>query len=393
VAQITEGLRLATSGSLVYLPLEGKIGIAGFGLSELYNFGVIAGPSTRAQIVWNTEIGGWNVVIADDFQILLGSYSDGIRNDQVLFDGGTFSEESRAGRYAFRAPGSNVSGGNQGDRFGLNRQGDREFNGDFVVFSNTISAETDRLLPGTVRLRVQVYHEDLWYNQGNRGLPSLREGATVSLRAERENMRFKPYAIYEAFRTDFAQGFQQIIRLGVAGPITEQLDFRAEAGYYYGGFGQEGGLWLVELRHTAGPYTRESLTYARSFSYFHDEINEGVEYNIHQVLGPRLSGDAYLARYRVEDLLDDLRTRDEWRAGLRLTLLAGPKTTVRLTGEYALIDPDETEAWTGRVEIGYKFSDTISAQFLYQYQQSSSAFSGFNYKENLFYLSLTKYFE
>jgi len=389
VAQLTEGLRLATSGSLVYLPLEGKAGIAGFALTDLYSFGVLAGPSTRAQLAWETQIGGWNVVFADEFRITLGTYSDSVRNDYELFDGQRFDEESRAGRYSFSA-------GSSSRNTGRNRHDQDEFRTDIVVFSNTISAETYRLIPGSIRLQARVYREDLWYNQGNRGLPGLREGAFIRLASERENTRFKPFISYEAFRSDRNDGFQSIFRLGIDGPITEQLRLHAEGGYYFGGGESSGYLWTVSLDHTVGPYTRQSLIYTRNFDSFHEEISQGWGYNIRQILGPKLYADAYLYDLTIEDSEGgdfDGSSRDEFRAGLRLTLTAGPKTSIRLSGNYSLIEPDHTETWTARLDIGYNFTDTLLLHFLYQYQESISQIQDENYRENLFFLSLTKYFQ
>ena len=388
VAQLTEGLHLATSGSLVFLPLEGEGGIAGFALTDLYAFGVLAGPSTRAQIAWETQIGGWNVVFSDEFRISLGTYSDNVRNDYELFEGSRFDGESRAGRYSF-------SSGNGSRGGGGNRRDQTDFRTDFVVFSNTVSAETHRLLPGSIRLQARIYREDLWYNQGNRGLPSLREGGFIKLASERDNTRFKPFISYEAFRSDRNDAFQNIFRAGIDGPITNQIHLHAEGGYYFGREDDSGYLWNVSLNHVVGPYTQQSLIYARTFDSFHEEISQGVGYNLRQILGPKLSADAYVYDLTVEDSTGsdfERNSREEFRAGVRLTLTAGPKTTVRLSGNYSLIDPDHTETWTGRFDIGYNFTDTLLAHFLYQYQQSTSRDENENYRENLMFLSVTKYF-
>jgi hypothetical protein len=390
IAQITESVRLATSGTFVYFPIEGKAGVTGFGLSDVYDFGLAAGPLAHAQLVWDTQIGGWHVVFADNFLIQEGIFSDDIRSNTVLFEGGRFDENSRAGRYVFLPPQGN-SFRNQEN----NNRNDLTFRNTPLVFSNSISATADRLLPGTVRLQLQAYHEDLWYNQGNRGLPSLRDGASLLIASERENMRFKPYFRYDAVFTDEFSDVQSVFRLGVSGPITNQLWLRAEAGYYTGGLGNNGALWDVQLTHVAGPYTQESLSYVRQFNYFHDEIVEGVGYNVQQILGPKLTLNAFLYRLSIQELgVDsDNFTRDETLAALSLTYAMGPKTTFRATAEYATIDPDQTTAWTGRMELGYNFTDTLLLHLLYQYQKSSSSLNfNQNYTENLFFLSLTKYF-
>ncbi len=394
VAQLTETLQLATSGTLVYLPFQGRAGVVGLGLTDFYDFGLQSGPIAHAQLTWNTEIGGWNVVFSDDFEILEAIYSNDIRSNDVLFQGTNFNDEAVAGRYVLR-PEENDVFANAGSRNNGLNNGINFRNDNIVVFSNTVSAGVDRLLPGTIRLSAQVFRTDMWYNQGNRGLPELREGATISLISERENTRFKPYFIYEALRTDEFNDFQNIFRLGITGPITDQLHLQAEVGYYIGGLGDNGLLWHVELEHTAGPYTYESLIYSRGFDYFHDEIIEGIGYNIRQIFGPKLTGDAYAYRLRNQDYYSDgsVFTDSEWRFGIQFTYAMGPKTTVRLTGEYDSNDPDNTTAWLGRLEIGYNITNTLLLQFDYQYQQSKSELFQNNYTENLFFLSLTKYFE
>jgi hypothetical protein len=320
---------------------------------------------------------------------LAGVYSNDFRSDNVLFEGSHFNDQAVAGRYVLRPQ--------EGDVFqdaGPQSRRD-DFRNDVVIYSNTVSAGTERLLPGSIRLSALAYHEDLWYNQGNRGQPSLREGATVSLMDERENTRFKPYFIYEAMRTDEFDSVQHIFRLGIRGPITDQLYLLAEAGYFTGGFeGSDGALWRLELDHTAGPYTRESLTFSREFNYFHDELDDVLGYNLHQILSSKLSSDLYAYRIHVEDFFEDNHfSENQWRFGLRFTYVMGPKTTLRLTGEYFSGDFDNTEAWTGRAELGYNFTRTLLLQLTYQYQQSKSDSFSRNYTENLIYVSLTKYFE
>ena len=105
--------------------------------------------------------------------------------------------------------------------------------------------------------------------------------------------------------------------------------------------------------------------------------------------------DAYVYRLQLQDEYSDGNqlTQQEWRAGFRFTFNPGPKTTIRLTGEYDSEEPFQTQAVLGRFEAGYNFTDTLLLHFLYQYQKSTSQEFGLNYSENLFFLSLTKYFK
>ena len=385
IAQLTEGLRLAISGSLVYLPLQNEAGIAGFGLYAPYLLGFDDEPIVRSEITWNTIIGGWNVVFADDFRIGIGRFTNNVRDDAVLFGGGGFNGYDQAGRYVFR--------GQQDPIASSSRRSNERSNTDILYYSNVLSAQADRLIVGKTRLRVQASHENLWYNQGNRGLPNLRDQINVSLVSERENLRFKPFIIYQALKTDLQDSFEHIIRAGVDGPITDQLQLHAEAGYYYGN-NQDAFLWGLSLRHQAGPYTEESLFYGRAVSSFHDEINEIVGYNIRQIIGPKLIADAFFLRDDIRALNRDGFSRVEYRTGARLSISAGPRTNFILTGTYALVDSrlGQSTTLTGRVEATHYFTDTFLARLIYQYQQTDSDFRNQSYYENLVYFSLTKYF-
>ena len=250
IAQLTEGLRIAVSGSFVYLPLQNEAGIAGFGLYGPYFLGFDDEPIVRSEITWNTIIGGWNVVFADDFRIGIGRFTNNVRDDAVFFRGGGFDGFDQAGRDIFRGP--------EGAVGRTRRSRDQNSNLDVVYYSNIVSAQADRLIVAKTRLRVQASHENLWYNQGSRGLPKLRDQVTVSLVSERENLRFKPFVIYQALKTDLQNSFEQTVRAGLDGPITDQLQLHAEIGYYLGNH-RDALLWGISLRHQAGPYTEESL--------------------------------------------------------------------------------------------------------------------------------------
>ena len=388
VAQLTEGFRIATSGSYVYLPFEGKGGFTGFGLIAPYSLGLAATPVARTQLVWDTKIGGWDVTFADEFRIGLGRFSQSTRDDYVLFGGAGFDESDRAGNYVFGA-----SGRTREDR-DASRSDVTDV--DFNYYSNTISAATERLLPGSIRLRVRAAHEDLWYNQGRRGLPKLREEGSVHLESTHENLRFKPFLSYHVFRTDLRPWSQSLL-LGVNGPITDQLRFHGAAGIFHNGSnGANRLLWELELRHLAGPYTRQSLSYRQGLSDLYDELRQHWVYRLDQVLGPDLSADAFVSLGTIEDLDGISEKREEFRTGVRLAWQPGPKTRVRLSGIYSETDganDRHIEVWTGRLELGYHFNDTLLARLVYQYQTRDSNSEEDSYQENLVFLSLTKFLD
>jgi hypothetical protein len=330
-------------------------------------------------------------VFADDFQVGEAYFSNDFQSNDVLFSGFNTNDQAAVGRYELRP--------DEGFTFQDSNNDDRDrFRNDVVVITNTVSANVDRLLPDSIRLAVRVYHENFWYNQGNRGQPELRQdGVIVGLFSERENLRFKPYFIYEAYNSNEFDGIQNIFRLGVHGPITDQLQLLAEIGYSTGGIQNDSEvLWDVQLNHVAGPYTQEAFLWARQFNYFNDEIDDVLGFNVSQILGPKLEADAYVYRVLSEYSYQDgtQLNDDQWRLGVRLNYNLGPKTWLRLVGQYASSDLQGSIVWwSGRAELDYNFTDTLRMQLIYQYQQSNSQFFGDNYRENLIFISLTKYFE
>jgi hypothetical protein len=388
-AQLTEGLRIATSGNLVWLPFEGTFGVSGFGLVAPYTFGLEGIPAAESQIVWDTMIGGWNVVFEDDFRLGTGRFSVGSRDDFELFEGGQFDDADRAGRYVFRAPPRTQSGRRfAGDNTDL----------DIPVFSNVLSVTTERLFPGPIRLRVRAFHENLWYNQGQRGLPKLRDSLTAHVASERDNQRFKPFAYYRATHTDLADGFNHQFRLGINGPITDQVMLHADVGWFHSDdTGADRFLWRLDLDHLAGPYTTESVSLGSEVGDFTNEYRTYAAYRLHQIIGPKLTGETFATIGTVEDL-DTGDRRDEFRTGVRVGAFLGPRTALRGSGIYSIVDSTnedfgQRETWTLRLELTYHFTDSLFSRLVYQYQIRDSSRPGDSYDENLVFLSLTKYFD
>ncbi len=389
IVQLSEDLHIAASGSLVFLPFQGEFGLGGAGTRIPYSLGLAAIPAVFSQFTWDTELFGQPVLFADDLRTHVGYYSNNTRDDFTQLEPETSAGEDRAGRYAFRFPGHNNDS---------HRNETREEDSTFTVISNEISASGERLLPGDVRLHVRVFNENLWYNQTDRGLPTLRDGADVLLQEVHEDWRFKPYLSYEALYTDQSGGINHTVMLGITGPITEQLHLDAAAGvFYYSKHDSVHALFHLDLRHVAGPYTTESLFVGRTTNYFQDEIVTGATYTLHQILGPRLEGSLFATVAEVEDLTGEDSTRDEFRAGLRLAYTLGPRTVLQASGIYAKVlhDPngdEDSDTWTGRLELRHRFTDTVYGRLLYQYQVRDSNQPGDSYYENLLYVSLTKYF-
>jgi hypothetical protein len=386
IAQLTDDLQFALSGDLAYLPLQNQVGIQ----SSIYNsLGLLAtGPLLAAQLVYDTVIAGWPVTFADDFRSGTAIYSDDTRDNFDLFQGDYLQREND-GRYTFLAGRTNQPRNNG---FDINPQ-----NSDLVYFANTISALTDRLLPGDVRLTVRVENQELWYNQSNRGLPASRDDLYTSLVSERENLRFKPYVSYEATYVDTLPGITQIVRGGFFGPIDDQLFLRAEAGYYMDGFNHQGVLYRLNLDHDAGPYTTEHFTVDRDLNYFDQELRTSEYYNLNQVLGPTLGATLFLANSSYQELISDgVSSRTEELGGIQLAWSLGPLTNLQLAAIYErqnYSDGLRFNTFTGRVILNRSVSDTLTLQLLYEYQHAISNQPGDSYYNNLVYFRIVKFLE
>jgi len=389
ICQITESFRFTFGGGLIYLPIEGKVSLFLGGWPFSYLLGLEAAPILLGQITYTTNIGNWPVTFADDLHMGVAGYSINTSSDFRLFDQPFIRYTNEPGNYVFRAPDAAPEANTNRPHFH-----DREF----TYLSNSLSAATERLLPTDTRLHVRMFHENLWYNQGGRGLPDLRDGANVLLMSQRENLRFKPYARYEIWHIGNRAGIDQTFSGGFFGPITDQLFLRAEAGYFIRSTGLSSMLWHMSLWHEAGPLTREFLYCGRSLSDFHDEISTYIGYSIRQTLAEDLFGDAFVRASRIDSAIGHLQhARDEMEAGLRFTYVVSPKTELRLSGIYAHTTRDDAistqDSWLGRFEMNYRFTDTFTARLFYQYWRLDATRQQDSFYENLVLLTLVKYFQ
>ena len=382
--QITERLRIATYGTLVYLPFRSEIGIAGFGIKDPF---VIfeARPVMQTQLSYEATLGNWDIQVVDDFRVQQRRF--GAIGGFELFDGERFDEEDRAGRFVFT---------DRTRRIGTERPTNSRFDTLFEA-RNLISVVADRLLPTDTRMEIGAHHSDSWYyNSSESGLPHSRDSAFVALISERETLRFKPFVRYRVSRRDEGE-WDQEAHAGVRGPITENLRLLASAGYFADGDSdRKTYLARVRLRHTLGPFTFHQLEFHRGLT----EPEEGIEtswyYLLRQVLGPDFIGEVFAFRGDFEDLRSR-RDGTESRAGARLTYNLGNHATLRASGIYTDFDYSNNAlgdytAWIGRAELFYRFARSFHGRLIYQYQTRDSDLAGDSYNENLVGIHFIKYF-
>jgi len=386
ICQLSEGFQIGLAGTVMFLPFNGKFGYSLPGLDAALGFGI--SPIFETHANYDTMIAGWNVRFYDNLDFSTVRFIDGTTNDFLLFDSQGYGAYDRAGRYIYGINPSTGRGNATSPSFRF------DVNTNEQALSNQVGFETTRLVPGDIRLSVNAFHENLWYNQGDRGLPNTRDQVELGASSERENLRFKPYSVYRATSINYGP-VDQSLRVGVKGPITDLLFFLGEVGVYLPGQGDPTLLFRLGLWHTAGPNTQESLEFGRQVSDYDQYISTSLIYRLTQVLGPSLTGEVYALGGREEEL-NPSSWYNEIRAGVRLRYYVSPKTEIGIGGTYAYLFNSISErinVWTARVEFDYRITDTLTAKLFYQFQMRDSNLPLDSYYENLVVLSLSKYFQ
>jgi hypothetical protein len=263
---------------------------------------------------------------------------------------------------------------------------------------NRAGVTASRMLPTVTRLSVGVYRDDFLYAGGDTAfLPRSRDTGFVTLRSERENLRFKPFASYHVYREN-TQAWDQEARVGVTGPLTENISATGSVGWFIGGrVKRDRFLVHASIQHDINPHLRHAFIYRRDVTTPEQDLEESYTYNIHGILGPYLRADLFVSKLDFQDLNGNNTGTDEWRAGLLFTSDVTSKTSFRFGTVYSRIKyanstQGEWDRWTGVVEARHHFTDTFEARVGYQYQTRKSTLVGDSYDENLATLTITKYF-
>jgi hypothetical protein len=313
----------------------------------------------------------------DDFRVQLGRFGESYE----LFEGETFDEQDRAGRYVFRDT----------TRTRHDRIGDS-----FLETRNIVGFSTDRLLPTETRLEFGANRADYWYD-GDRGasFPSSRDLAYVSLSSERESLRFKPFTDYRTFRYE-DEGFNHQASIGFQGPISENLEILGEAGYFNSGrVNRDAYIGRARIGHMMNPLTYHRLGYTRRVTQPDQDIEDSWYYLFRRTITSHVYGELYAIQSHFEDLDNNDSGSDEWRVGARLTFSSiAPRTSLRLSGIYSRVDHDsniytDRDRWIAQVEI---YHGSLEWRLLYHYQTTSTSPTRDGYYENLVALTMIKYF-
>jgi hypothetical protein len=363
--------------------------VAGFGIADpAIEFG--NAPLFQAQLTLEQNIGDWTVELIDEVRILARRFGADLGLD--FFDGYTFDEEDRAGRYAFRGSTPFTPGGS--------RYLDRGIGYDNIIEGrNLVGASASRLLPTETRLEFGGYHADYWYD-GMYGsqLPGSRDTIYAALVSERETLRFKPFLRYRASKYDIREGWAEEVRGGIQGPITENLTLFGDIGYYWRTDSDyRTQLARVRLRHILNPLTYHQLGYYRGVIEPFGEIEDSVTYLLNHVFRENLSGQLYGSLAKFENAQSGGRTGEERRAALRFNYDLAQNIFLRLSGAYANFRYDDSttrnfDEWIGRGEVSYYHTTSLQTRLTYQYRNRQYGTLGQSYWENLVTLTVLKYF-
>ena len=370
--QINNNLQLAVSGCLVYLPTQGQIGLDGFGIMDpLYAFS--PQPIFRAQLGYNVTAGDWQILLADEFSITCGiPYGAGV--------GFQFNEQDVAGNYVFESP-YNLYGTTNS----------------FLLQVNTTGASASRLLPTETRLTLGASESFYWYQgDGPWTFPTRQTTGYVALNSELEDLRFKPFAFCQADHYDLNSWDHQQVRGGFRGPVTENLIFELDGGYYWAtGSDMQGPLYGASLRHTFNPGTEQSLSAGRYVTDFFGDLESRVVYGLrHQLNSVVTLG--FEANWNQYELLNQTgRTGSSggyWGASAGLKAAVFPEGGVALgigwqRETYADTDPATQDVWMGRVGVRYR---SLEGDVVYRWTNSHQVSQP--YLENMVMFTLTKYF-
>lgn len=398
--QLTEGLRVAVEGSVIYLPLSNEIGVAGFGISDPFaQFNLDGGTLARAQISYDFNVAGWDAVAYDDFQVSNRSiYRLGDADSADLYNGESFtSEETFRNRRVFDVDNDRTP------QFKDTRQGVDRFKFGAIDYKNVAGVTFQNLLPSDLRATAGYRHENYWYSDSGvvsslTARANERDVVFGELRSERENLRFKPFVRYTASTTDVLKGWDQQVSAGVSGPITDQLFFHGEGGYIWSGNSSRTTTsWRLGLVHVAGPYTVHAIRYSRVLTEPDRVVKQTLSYDLTQILGPYLTSRFFASRSEFENLDVGNSLAIEHRAGGVLNYDIGIFGDLAASMFYGRVEFDnpanpDYEYWTFRLNYGLKLGEKTFTTIFYQYEQVDSQPPGNSYYENLLGASLTRSF-
>lgn len=362
-ARLTDDLYFSLSGTLYYLPGNGK-------------WGIDLGASSRsfARLNWNRKIDNWDIHLYDEFKVLHRA------ND--LLDPLEVDEIEIAGRYR------------------LGRVDNARINGYFddtsLVYSNVIAIQGIRPVGRQWGFWAKVDHTDFW--QTTRFADhSTRDRGQFMLAHEGDNVAFSPFATYDVRTRDKFDSLLHQAWLGTSGRFTENIRGTTRIGYYWDNATtqsriHDSALYEGGLIHQINSSTRHSLYTGLVYDddvYGDDGLYNYTRYTLAHTFSPRVTTRLFVGTQNRRDDKDLTR----WNAGLHLSANISDYANIRLLARYEntkhpTVPP--SDRWIYRAGLRYRMMSRLHLELNYQYEDLHRADGGFD--EHFFYAALTRTF-
>lgn len=364
MVQFTDQFYVSLATTLVYLPLENKVGV---------RLGMGGGPTALAAFEFQTEYKSWDILIYDRFYATLSD---------DLFLGLDSGANQRAGRYNF---------GFDSRR----REASDLFNGESTFFTNVIGVDASTPVWDSWRLWLSARHFDTWRTWGfddHAGRNTLQ--ATLGYNGN--DLWFSPALEYYLGHDQETDSVDHRLYLTFKGRLAENLSLIARGGYYWNDGNSSNGdgyLYSIALNHELSRYTSHSLSFGRD--YFSNDLTGQsliatyTRYNINHTFSRALDGAASI-QYSEDDSEEFDGERTNVSASLRYSFLNGYNSGILLNGAYehrnGTLDGDR---WLGRLTYTQSLFTRTTGELFYQYEESSG---DDDFNEQLFGCTIRRYF-
>lgn len=362
-ASIGDRFSLSVIGNLSYFPFNNQVT-----LTYSSQFPVLAAsmaylwPDLHGQIAYTVPVGNWPVTFSDDVELGRGRYSNSLSYTFEDFRSSNASNGGQEVQTFGRTTWGNSAADNMNDyQFGL------------LVNNARISTKGDVF--GDFTLSASLTRGDFVYIPEQPSRLSSMEDFSLLLTTERETLRFKPYLAYDAIHEDNRAGIGHWVRLGVLGPVTEQVDLVADVGYFTGFNSGRQGLVTgrVELTHAINPDASESLRFHRGFDVFGDMASTSISYEFRQVLGPALAARFFAVAAENSGLRAGVLSDREVRTGIGVSINPGGKFTFDWDSYYSRLEAtgDNTHGnFLGtEVDIQYRLTFNTRASLMFVFNR------------------------
>jgi hypothetical protein len=356
--RITPTTFLEASGTFYYVPTEGDAG---------FFFGGGGGSFVRFE--HQTQIGAWDILFFDVFDVFHPL-------SQLLSDVGN-SASAVSGRYRL------------GYEYAFT---ERPFSDEYLYFRNIVGVTASTMLTENTRLRLGFDHLDTWQTSDFEHGTQM-EHFSAGVFYDSPDLWFMPWATYDLYWYEGFEDPRHQALVGATFPFSKSLIAFARAGYTWDENWDGSFLWDVYVNHRINSSWSQSAGagYTYQLSPIGDDfLGYNARYSLDFAPGGRVSAGGF-----VQWGGNDLTGSDQWVAGATSTVMIDSKTSAQGSMFYMQEENDfgfASEAWIYRAELLHSLSRTINLRLTYQLTDYEANTENTSYNENLFMLTVTKYF-